>query len=80
MQKKSDSREPDHSYIKPTSIPATYTGNWCRLLLSNTSQAGWMLHIALAALGVIVTLSQKPPPDTPVPPSNMEHPTCLAGA
>ena len=21
--------------------PATYTGNWCRLLRSNTSQAGW---------------------------------------
>ena len=37
-------------------------------------------EIALAALGVIVTLSQKPPPDTPVPPSNMEHPTCLDGA
>ena len=42
--RKSDSREPDHSYIKPTSIPATYTGNWCRLLLSNTSQAGWWLR------------------------------------
>ena len=29
-------------------------------------------EIALAALGVIVTLSQRPPPDTPVPPSNTE--------
>ena len=36
-------------------------------------------EIALAALGVIVTLSQRPPPDTPVPPSNTELPTCLAG-
>jgi hypothetical protein len=24
--------------------PATYTGNWCRLLRSNTSQAGWRLR------------------------------------
>ena len=42
--RKSDSRGPDHSYIKPTTMPATYTGNWCRLLLSNTSQAGWRLR------------------------------------
>jgi len=31
-------------------------------------------EIALAALGVIVTLSQKPPPDTTAPPSNAETP------
>ena len=29
-------------------------------------------EIALAALGVIVTLSQRPPPDTPAPPGNTE--------
>ena len=42
--RKSDSREPDHSYIKATTIPATYTGNWCRLPLSGTIQAGWRLR------------------------------------
>ena len=42
--RKSDSREPDHSYIKPTTIPATYTDNWYRLPLSGTIQVGWRLR------------------------------------
>ena len=32
--------------------PATYTGNWFRQLLSNTSQAGWRLRIALRHRGI----------------------------
>ena len=32
--------------------PATYTGNWSRLPLSDTSQAGWRLHIARRHRGV----------------------------
>jgi hypothetical protein len=31
---------PPHLLLKP----ATYTGNWFRQLLSNTSQAGWRLR------------------------------------
>ena len=44
-------------YVNPQpamldSKPATYTGNWFRQLLSNTSQAGWRIQIARRCWGI----------------------------